>query len=147
MPPVPTSTLAVRHAQLRARMPGRGIDALVVSHLPNLRYLANHGGTAGLAVVTATAVHLLVDFRYLTAIEMLQASPAACPDLRVWNVPGSYEAALAECLASVDVRSAGFEAAHVSVARHGAWIRACGARGASVTLVPTEGAVEAGRVI
>ena len=77
-----------------------GLDALVVSHPPNLRYLANHVGTAGLAVVTADAVHLLVDFRYVTAVEMLQASPGACPDLRVWNVPGSYDAALADCLAS-----------------------------------------------
>jgi Xaa-Pro aminopeptidase len=55
--------------------------------------------------VTARAVVLLVDFRYLTAVEMLQASPAACPGLDVRQVPGSYDAALAECLESLGVRS------------------------------------------
>ena len=147
MPPVPTSSLAVRLAQLRARFDTFGVDALVVSHPPNLRYLANHVGTAGLAIVTGTAVHLLVDFRYRTAVEMLQASPGACPDLEIRNVPGSYEAALAECLAALGVRAAGFEAAHVSVARHAAWVRACHAEAHAPAFVPTERAVEAGRVI
>jgi hypothetical protein len=72
-------------------------------------------GSAGLAVVTARAVVLLVDFRYLTAVEMLQASPAACPGLDVRQVPGSYDAALAECLESLGVRASG------SRARTSAW--------------------------
>src|SRR5688572_32042719 len=113
-----TSALAARLAQLRARFPDFGVDALVVSHGPNLRYLTNHTGTAGLAVVTDRAVVLLADFRYLTAVEMLQASPAACPDLSVWRVPGSYDLALAECLESLAVRTVAFESAHVTVARH-----------------------------
>src|SRR5688572_33085705 len=109
MPLVPSSTLSGRLERLRARLPGFGVDALVVSHPPNLRYLANHVGTAGLAVITGTGVHLLVDFRYRTAVEMLQASPAACPALEMWPVPASYDAALADCLAALGVRAAGFE--------------------------------------
>ena len=123
MPPFPTATLSVRHARLRASFAGLGIDALVVGHGPNLRYLTNHGGSAGLGVVTDRGIVLLLDFRYLTAMEMLQASPSACPDLRVWQVPGSYDAALAECLEALGARSVGFESAHVSVARHAAWER------------------------
>ena len=142
-----TSALAARLAQLRARFPDFGVDALVVSHGPNLRYLTNHTGTAGLAVVTDRAVVLLADFRYLTAVEMLQASPAACPDLSVWRVPGSYDLALAECLESLAVRTVAFESAHVTVARHAAWERACRGRGLPLTFVATDRAVERLRVI
>jgi len=147
MPPPPTSILAARHARLRSAFPELGVEALVVSHSPNLRYLANHVGTSGLAVITSDAVHLLIDFRYLTAAEMLQESPWACPDLHLRRVPGSYDAALVECLRDLGVRTVGFEAAQVSVARHQAWRRACEESGLAIGLSPTEGAVERGRAI
>jgi Xaa-Pro aminopeptidase len=92
-------------------------------------------------------VVLLLDFRYQTANEVLQASPSACPGARLWPVPGSYDAALAECLESLGVRAVGFESAHVTVARHAAWERACRARGLGLALVPTDRAVEQLRVI
>jgi Xaa-Pro aminopeptidase len=143
----PSAVFAVRHAALRRSLDERGLDALVVSHPPNLRYLANHVGSAGLAVVTAREIVLLLDFRYLTAAEMVQGSPSACPDLRVWKVPGSYDAALADCLEQLGVRRVGFESAHVSVARHAGWERGFSARGLPVTLVAADGAVERLRVI
>ncbi len=105
-------------------------------------------GTAGLAVVTGTGVHLLVDFRYRTAVEMLQASPGACPDLRVWPVPGELR------------RGAGRVPGHARRSRGRLRGRAC-ERGAARRLgarlrdagrvpsrsSPTDRAVEAGRVI
>jgi len=142
-----TSILAARHERLRAAFSGLEIDALVVGHPPNLRYLTNHAGTAGLAVVTGREVVLLLDFRYITAMEMLQASPSACPELRVSQVPGSYDAALAECLESLGVRRVGFEGAHLSVARHAAWERACRGRGLALDFAATDRAVERLRVI
>lgn len=147
MPPFPTATLSERHARLRASFAALGIDALVVGSGPNLRYLTNHAGTAGLGVVTNLSVVLLVDFRYQTAVEMLQASSAACPDLKVWPVPGSYDAALADCLEALALRAVGFESAHVTVARHAAWERACTARGLPLKWVATDHAVEHLRVI
>jgi Xaa-Pro aminopeptidase len=147
MPAFPTATLSARHARLRASFAGLGIDALIVGHGANLRYLTNHGGSAGLGVVTDRAIVLLLDFRYQTAAEMLQASPAACPGLSVWPVPGSYDLALAECLASIGVGAVGFESAHVTVARHAAWERACLGRGRARTFVATDRAVEQLRVI
>jgi Xaa-Pro aminopeptidase len=142
-----TARLGARLDRLRHSYAELGVEALVVGSPPNLRYLANHAGSAGLAVVTARAVALLVDFRYLTAVEMLQASPAACPGLAVRQVPGSYDAALAECLESLGVRRVGFESAHVSVARHASWERACGGRGLALDFVATDRAVERLRVI
>ncbi len=147
MPAFPTATLSARHTRLRAACAALGVDALVVGSGQNLRYLTNHTGTAGLAVVTGQSVVLLVDFRYQTAVEMLQASAAACPGLSVWHVPGSYDLALADCLESLGVRAVGFESGHVTVARHGAWERACIGRGLSLTFVATDGVVERLRVI
>ena len=142
-----SSTLAARQARLRESFAALGIDALVVSHLPNLRYLTNHVGTAGLAVFTASGGHLLLDFRYRTALEILQASPSACPDLTMRAVPGSYDAALAECLRGLDETRVGFESQHVAVARHAAWERAWTERRPGATFVATDGAVERLRVI
>jgi hypothetical protein len=39
--------------RLRRSLDPLGIDALIVSHPTNLRYLVNHIGTAGLGVITA----------------------------------------------------------------------------------------------
>ena len=50
------------------------IDALVVSHLPNVRYLTGFSGTAGLVVLTSTHATLIVDFRYATAARALLAA-------------------------------------------------------------------------
>jgi Xaa-Pro aminopeptidase len=128
-------------------MRAHALDALVVTHAPNLRYLLNFVGTAGVAVVTHDAVHLLVDFRYGTAVEMLQASPSACPGLTVRPVPGSYDVALLDALADLGAVAVGFESAHVSVARHALWSRGLAARGLGERLTPTERLVEQGRVV
>jgi len=40
-------------------------------------------------------VHLLADFRYTESVQRLQASAGACPGLKAWPVPASYDEALA----------------------------------------------------
>jgi Xaa-Pro aminopeptidase len=80
-------------------------------------------------------------------MDMLQQSPSACPELSLRPVPGSYEAALFDCLAELAVTAVGFEAGHVSVSRHGHWVRGLEARGLSTRLTPTDGLVERGRAI
>jgi Xaa-Pro aminopeptidase len=146
--PLPLSAaLAARLSRLRTELSAAGPAALVVSHPPNLRYLTNHTGTAGLAVITADAVHLLVDFRYLTAVDMLQQSPSACPGLVVRRVPGSYDSALIGCLSELAPGAIGFEAEHVSVARHADWAARIGTAGLSLELTPTRRLVERGRAV
>jgi Xaa-Pro aminopeptidase len=49
---------------LRRRLASEHLDALLVSALPNIRYLTGFSGTAALVVVTQGAVLLLSDFRY-----------------------------------------------------------------------------------
>jgi Xaa-Pro aminopeptidase len=145
---LPTSDrLAARQARARQRLDTLSLDALVVTCAANVRYLSNHTGSSGVLVLTRESVHLLVDFRYREAVRMLQLSPAACPDLVVHDVPASYDEALLQCLGDIGASTVGFEAAHVSVARHEWWRRTVEARRIDLAFRPTEKAIEEARVI
>lgn len=147
MAPPTTIQLAARQRRIREAFDARSLDALVVTAPANIRYLINHDGSAGVLVLTADAAHLLVDFRYTEAVARLQASPAACPALRVWDVPASYDEALLGCLLDIGVTAVGFEAAHVTVARHDWWERSTRARSIAIAFHATERVVEQARVI
>jgi Xaa-Pro aminopeptidase len=145
---LPSSTaLSARHRRVRESLETLSLDALIVTPPANIRYLSNHAGSAGILVLTRDALHLLVDFRYHDAVRALQESPAGCPELRIWDVPESYEEALIGCLAETGVTTVGFEAAHVTVARYEWWVETIGGRGVDITLRSTERIVEQARVI
>jgi Xaa-Pro aminopeptidase len=145
---LPTSAdLAARHVRVRASLEALSLDALIVTAPANIRYLTNHIGSAGTAVVTADAVHLLVDFRYDAAVQALQASPSACPGLRTWPVPASYDEALLVCLTEIAISTAGFEGGHLTVARHDWLVRSASARGARIAFRATERAIEQLRIV
>jgi Xaa-Pro aminopeptidase len=110
-------TLAARHAKLRDRLRAAGLDAFVVTHLPNLFYLTNFAGTAGIAVVTAERLHLIVDFRYGAAVNELQASPHACPDAEVVPVDRSYDESLVDLLTGLKLPRIGVEGSNLTVTR------------------------------
>ena len=142
-----TAALAQRHARIRESLETLNLDALIVTPSANIRYLSNHAGTAGILVMTRDAAHLLIDFRYHESVRALQASPSACPALRMWDVPASYEEALMGCLSEIGVTTVGFEAAHVTVARHEWWRETIAGRGLDITLRSTERIVEQARII
>src|SRR3954463_3212940 len=117
-----SALLAERHARIRESLETLNLEALLVTALNNIRYLSNHVGSAGVLVVTRSAMHLVIDFRYEESVQALQASAAACPGLVTWKVPGSYDESVLNCLKETGVSIAGFEAGHLTVARH-AWFR------------------------
>ena len=140
----PTDALERRHQAVRSE--ARGIDALVVTSLPNVLYLTNFTGSAAIAVLTADRLHFLTDFRYITAVNDARGSAQECPALELAVVDGSYDGTLARVLASLPVDRIGFEASHLTVSRH-RWLAAALARdAASHELVPTEAIVERVRV-
>jgi Xaa-Pro aminopeptidase len=53
-----------RTDRLRLCFSGLGIDAILVSHLPNIRYLSGFSGSAGLLLVEASTSTLFTDSRY-----------------------------------------------------------------------------------
>ena len=143
-----TAALAQRHARIRESLETLNLDALIVTPSANIRYLSNHAGTAGILVMTRDALHLLIDFRYQESVRALQASAAACPALRMWDVPASYEEALMRCLVRDrrDRRSAS-RPRMSRVARHEWWRETIAARGLDITLRSTERIVEQARMI
>ena len=123
-----SALLAARHLRLREALDDLSLDALIVTSAVNIRYLTSHVGSAGVLVATREAMHLAIDFRYRESVRLLQESSSACPGLRMWDVPASYDEALMQCLAEIGVSVVGFEAAHVPVARYNWWRDAAVAR-------------------
>jgi Xaa-Pro aminopeptidase len=142
-----SDVLAARHDRVRRALEASGLDALIVTTPANIRYLANHVGTAGTLIVTPTDVQLLVDFRYQEAVRSRQASPAACPGLSTVDVPDSYDEALVTATMALPGKVVGIEAGHLTVARQEWLIRTWESRGAGVTLRSTERLIERFRAI
>lgn len=144
----PSAALERRHRTIRRAVADLGLDALVVTSLPNILYLTNFTGSSAIAVVTPDRIQFLTDFRYLTTVAALQRSAAACPELEVVRVEGSYDSALAGVLAADPGRRIGFEAAHLSVSRH-LWLSRTLRHGdtSGAELVATEGIIERARAV
>jgi len=140
-----SGTLEARLTHVRDVVRNASLDALVVTHLPNLFYLTNFSGTSAIGVVMPDAVGFITDFRYLSAVSALQNGPSACPGLELWPVEQSYEEALAKRVGALGRSRIGFEAAHLTVSRL-RWLESGVRDLAPVELVPTEGLVESARV-
>jgi Xaa-Pro aminopeptidase len=114
----PTATLERRHQAVRHEAATRGIDALVVTSLPNVLYLTNFTGSSAIAIVTADRLHFLTDFRYVTAVNDARGTAQECPGLELTVVDGSRLDARAR-LSSLPVTRIGFEATNWSSAAIG----------------------------
>jgi Xaa-Pro aminopeptidase len=112
-----SETLKVRHGKLREAIRSAQLDALVVTHLPNLLYLTNFSGTAGIAVVTSDRIYLIVDFRYAAAVKALFESPSGCPDSEIVPFERTYDETLAALIGKLQPGRLGIEGAHLSIAR------------------------------
>lgn len=99
-----------RLAAVRTALDAAQLDALLVSALPNVRYLSGFSGSSALLVVTAEEALLLTDFRY-----SIQANVEAGGVVRVIIEPTSLWSRLwAELPLMRNVESIAFESAHVT---------------------------------
>jgi Xaa-Pro aminopeptidase len=107
-----------RLERARERMRATAVDALVVSHLPNIRYLTGFAGSAGLVVLTPGQCVLVVDFRYQTvARSLVQSRPDLLANVTVVVPAKNYDETLAEVLRETGARRIGIEGAWMSVSR------------------------------
>jgi Xaa-Pro aminopeptidase len=60
---------SARLASLRAELAVANVDGLLVSALPNIRYLTGFSGSSALVFVTARDVYFITDFRYETQVQ------------------------------------------------------------------------------
>ena len=86
-----------------------GVDALLVTHLPNIRYLCGFSGSSGVLVVASTEAVLFTDGRYSVQAE------AEVGDARVMIAKGLALAAAAQWVAAHRLRVLGIEAEHLTV--------------------------------
>jgi Xaa-Pro aminopeptidase len=105
-----------RIERVRADVHAASLDAFVVTHLPNVRYLTGFTGTAGAVVLLADKCVLMVDFRYVTAAQALVAS-LQTGAIVVETVPHTYDAAIVDLLRRESCKRIGIEAAWLSVSR------------------------------
>jgi Xaa-Pro aminopeptidase len=150
------SPVVSRLERARGQMRASAVDAFVVSHLPNIRYLTGFAGTAGLVVLTPESCRLIVDFRYQTvARSLLSADADLARHVTVVVPPRSYDETLAEVLREAGSRRIGIEAASMPVSRFNRLSSALAAAAptplrspdACPALVPTERLIEGSRVI
>ena len=106
---------ADRLRALRGRQAEEGLDALVVSHPANIRYLTGFSGSSSLAMVSEKGVLLLTDFRYQTQVAEEVGDLA-----RIEIDSAGFVARLLKLLPEyLQVRMLGFEA-HVLTVREAA---------------------------
>ena len=128
--------------RLRARLADAGCDALLVSHLTNVRYLTGFSGSAGALLVLDDSLVFVTDGRYeLRAAEELGAAGV---DAELAIARTSEEQATVLDAAAAGRSRLGLEAAHVSWADQRRWAAEWFP---GHELVATEGLVEALRVV
>lgn len=87
-----------------------GLDALLVSHPPNLRYLSGFSGSAGFLLVRPASALLLVDSRYDE-----QASEEVADTVAVRLADEGLMEGVADAAADLEGRTLGFEAHRTTV--------------------------------
>ena len=126
---------------MRADLTAAGLDAFVITHPPNLRYVTGLKATAGAVVVSAEQCVLIVDFRYITAARQLGALHG---HISVPPPTASFDPAIVEVLRAVGARRIGVEGASLPVSRYN---RLSGLLGDAVELVPVERLLERARAV
>src|SRR6266550_5121675 len=98
-----------RIAALRDALTAAHIDALVLTSLPNVRYLTGFSGTSALVLVTQRDLHFITDFRYDTQVseEVGDLAIVRIESQSLWT--GLWN--LGAGLSGIDI--VGFESAHL----------------------------------
>ena len=136
---------------MRADAAAAGIDAFVVTHPANLRYLTGLKASAGAAVITSDRCVLIVDFRYVTAARQLAAGSQ---ELSVEPV-SAIDEGIADVVRKSEALRVGVEGAYLPVSRYNRLSRllATGGEMPGITeqsqsvLIPTERVIERARAV
>lgn len=116
----------LRRGRLAARLPEFGVDALLVTRLPNVRYLTGFSGSSGQVVVAADGCVFLTDGRYT------EQAGREVPDLERITYLDGFPQAFERLAVELGRPRLGFEPAGLTVK---AW-RELGERAPHVELVP-----------
>jgi Xaa-Pro aminopeptidase len=107
---VPPDRRLERQDALRLALQGEGVDGLLITHLPNIRYLTGFTGSAALLLVRADASILISDFRYAVQApqEVGQVAAVEIDQRSVWD-------RLGRVLTGVPLDALGIESSNLTV--------------------------------
>lgn len=127
-----------RQERARARMEHDRLDALLVSHLPNLRYLTGFSGSNGLLLLRPDRADFYTDGRYREQAgqEVASARVRLAVKADLWKAAAQLAA---------KARRIGFEADHVTVSQRAHWLKHW--PGKSADFKPVRGCLEALRAV
>lgn len=117
----PKESLDQRIAAVRRALADKGLEALVVSHLPNLFFLTNVSASAGVALLTPRILYLVIDFRYSAAVARLQEEGYGPSGIDVREASGSLDDEVAKLVRELGVARVGIEGAHLPVDQFRWW--------------------------
>jgi Xaa-Pro aminopeptidase len=142
----PAHLRLARHASVRRLLQEAGLDALLVTSLPNVAYLSGLFASAAAIVITRDRFAIITDGRYLgIAKGVIVDLPGV--DLVITPASIPFDHALAEALCSVGHGRAGFEAMHFTVKRFRELETRLAKLAPGVSLESTEGVVEQIRIL
>jgi Xaa-Pro aminopeptidase len=138
----PVEHLDRRRAALVSQLASVPVDALLVTHRPNINYLTHFAGSAGWLLVEPERLTLVSDARYAEALaELAREVPLLDVEI-VWPGGESPEERLVSILARRAPMKLGFEPASLTVNQYQGLMRRCQAVAAEVAWVGVEDAVE-----
>lgn len=131
----------LRHAA--SRIAEAGLDALLISHLPNLLYLSGLESSSAVGVLTrAPRLVVFTDGRYAASLARRVDHIGA--DLLTATIveSGAWVGPVAACLGGIPARTAGIEGDHLTVAAARGLAQALTEAGHAATLEPVAGVIE-----
>ena len=132
----------LRRARVWDRVASLELDALLVTHLPNIFYISGLRATAAAALLFGEEMELLTDFRYLSDAFGLASRNRA--HLRVVKVEPSYDETICNRLVQGGFSRVGVESNEMSLRR---WRWLSKSLEGQVSFVPTEGLIEEFRMV
>ena len=121
-----------RLQSLQEELPKHKLDAILVGHLPNIRYLCGFSGSAGLLVVSDHEIEFFTDGRYtVQAREEVKGAR-----IRIQKGKSAFTAAMDWMTERKRVKRLGIEAAYITVADREALAKRVG-RGVGLVNAPS----------
>jgi Xaa-Pro aminopeptidase len=125
-----------RLQKLRPSIAERGLDALLISGLENLRYLSGFTGSSGWVFVSGQSAILATDFRYI------EQAKGESPDFEITQIKQQIHNWLPGLVSDLGWHKLGFEANFISYDSYHKLSEAIKTKRVNLELLPTNGIVE-----
>ena len=140
-----SNKLKNRQLAVSEKLDDQSLDALLITHLPNISYLTGLRASAGMALVGQKELHLVIDSRYLSVASSLVEADSGPASLTIVPVDQSYDESIGNLIAKMGYSRIGVEADWMSLRQWNWLARRFETKGQ--TFVPVEGIIEGSRVI